>query len=201
MTRKAFFVDRDGVLNEMVYDANHGLLDSPRRPEQVLLKTGAGCFLRAIRDLGYRIVVVTNQPGIAKGTLTLDELDAVNARLSALLAAEGGTWDALYYCPHHPTGGSEAVCRPEYVKDCDCRKPRPGLILRAADELRIDLASSWMMGDGIVDVQAGMAAGLKTILLSPLKMEMLSRYIETTGSAPDYPAPDFTTAIRVIRAS
>lgn len=201
MARKALFVDRDGVLNEMVYDSNHGLLDSPRRPEQVSLKKGAGSFLRTIRDSGFLIVVITNQPGIAKGTLTLEELDAVNARLSELLATEGETWDALYYCPHHPAGGSGAAGRSAYVKTCDCRKPKPGLIFQAASELDIDLARSWMMGDGVVDIQAGMAAGVKTILFSALKMDMLAKFIEIIGRAPDFQVSNFSSAARIIGTS
>ena len=133
----AVFLDRDGTINEMVYDSTHGLLDSPRRPEQVVVMGGAAAFMRQVRDLGFKLIVVTNQPGIAKGTMSLSELEAVNRCLADLLISEAAYWDKLYYCPHHPKGGATVS---EYVIECDCRKPRPGLIMRAAVENGIDLA-------------------------------------------------------------
>jgi D-glycero-D-manno-heptose 1,7-bisphosphate phosphatase len=180
---RAVFIDRDGTLNRMVYDETHGLLDSPRRPEQVRLIEGAGAFLKALREAGWLAIVVTNQPGIAKGTLTFDELDAVNARLAELLAVEGGGWDALYACPHHPARDPDG--RAEYQVDCDCRKPKPGLLLRAAREHDIDLAASWMVGDGLNDVQAGRAAGCRTALVTRLKMEQLEAFDEWGGCRPE----------------
>ncbi len=178
--QKAVFVDRDGTLNAMVYDATHGLLDSPRRPEQVTLVEGAGEFLSVLRNAGFRIEVVTNQPGLAKGTMTAEELDAVNDRLAELLAADGGAWDALHYCPHHPEGVVDT-----YIGVCDCRKPKPGMLLAAAAERNIDLASSWMIGDGLNDVQAGRAAGCRTILVVKLKSEHLQKFVEEPDSEPD----------------
>ena len=111
--KKAAFVDRDGTINEMVYDETHGTMDSPRRPEQVALAKNAAAFLHGLRELGYLIVIVTNQPGIAKGTLTEPELNAVNHRIADLLLP--ARWDELRFCPHHPDFGSV----------CDCRKPKP----------------------------------------------------------------------------
>ena len=124
--QKAVFVDRDGVLNEMVYDDTHGVLDSPQRAEQVRLMPGAAQFLREVKELGFVVVVVTNQPGIAKGMLSVEDVDAVNARLAELLAEEGAAWDALRYCPHHPVGSSSG--RQEYIQACECRKPAPGML-------------------------------------------------------------------------
>lgn len=194
---KAVFIDRDGILNEMVYDENHGITDSPRRPEQVALIKGAGKFLQAVRKAGYLAVVVTNQPGIAKGTLTPAELDAVNDRLAELLETEGGRWDALKYCPHHPDGGFSP--RLEYVMKCECRKPRPGMIIEAAKELDIDLKKSWMIGDGLTDVQAGHAADCTTILVTQLKIDQVERFFHTDGREPDFICRNLAEALDVIR--
>lgn len=190
---KACFVDRDGTLNHMVYDETHGLMDSPRRPAQVELVQGASLFLKALRAMGYLIIVVTNQPGIAKGTMTLRELGIVNKRLAALLEREGGRWDALYYCPHHPGSGTKAD------RVCDCRKPKPGMIMRAADEHGIDLSASWMIGDGLNDVQAAKAAGCRAILLTRLKLEQIERFLSVVDGVPDVIAHDFVAALASMR--
>lgn len=197
---KALFIDRDGVLNEMVYDVNHGLLDSPRRPEQLRVMPGAGDFLRQVREMGYAVIVVTNQPGIAKGTLTVNALDELHEMLARELARQGGGgWDALYYCPHHPDGGPWK--QPEYVMKCDCRKPAPGMLLHAAAEHGIALARSWMLGDGLTDVQAGRAAGCRTLLLTRLKVNLLEKCFDLTGREPDCTAADFDAALACLRGA
>lgn len=198
-TKRAVFVDRDGTLNEMVYDETHGLLDSPRRPSQVRLRAGAGHFLAGIRVLGYLVVVVTNQPGLAKGTLTLWDLNQVNQRLLRLLQRENARagWDDLRVCPHHPTGGSRG--RKRWIGDCSCRKPKPGLLLVAARERGINLKQSWMVGDGLNDVQAGRAAGCRTILVTSLKIEQIERFFGRGGAVPDFIVPDLQAALKVIR--
>ena len=198
MGTKAIFLDRDGTLNAMVYDEAHGLLDSPRRPEQVTLIAGAAAFMREARNLGYKLVVVTNQPGIAKGTLTLPELDAVNGRLAELLAAEGARWDALYFCPHHPKGGG--VSSP-YVMECECRKPKPGLLLRAAAEMDLDLQASWLVGDGLNDIQAGNAAGCRTVLVTGLKLEQIQRFLSLDRAVPTRIVPDLKRVVDQLLAS
>ena len=179
---KAIFIDRDGTLNEMVYDKTHGTTDSPRRPEQVSLIPGAGGFLADVKALGYIVIVVTNQPGIAKGTLTFDELGAVNDRLAELLAEEGGAWDDLRFCPHHPNPGPGGIS--EFTCSCDCRKPASGLLREAAQDHEISLPPSWMVGDGIVDVQAGIAAGCSTALISNLKLDTVERFFNLEGAIP-----------------
>ncbi len=184
--KRAAFVDRDGTLNEMVYDPTHGTMDSPRRPEQVVLMKNAAAFLKGLRELGFLIVVVTNQPGVSKGALTLPELDAVNQRLADLLEPAG--WDDLRFCPHHPEFGST----------CDCRKPLPGMLTKAAAELGIDLSQSWMIGDGQVDVAAGKAAGCKTILVSKLKISQVEKFFDTNGTEPDAIAPHLMAALDII---
>lgn len=195
--KSAVFIDRDGVLNRMVYDPTHGLLDSPRRPDQVQMILGAGAFLRDIRAAGYLALVVTNQPGLAKGTMTESELVAVHRELAQQLALEGGAWDALYYCPHHPgpcPGGD-----PRFILACDCRKPAPGLLLKGAAEHGIDLAASWMVGDGLVDVAAGRRAGCKTVLVTELKWSLAERFIDLADGGPDFVARNLVEVLRLIR--
>lgn len=194
--RRAVFIDRDGTLNEMVYDENHGLLDSPRRPEQVRMIPGAGAFLKTVRAKGYFICVVTNQPGIAKGTLTLAELDAVNNELTRQLASDGESWDELRFCPHHPTGGPRS--NPLHVKECQCRKPKAGLLMKAAEEHNIDLAQSWMIGDGLTDVQAGRRAGCRTILVTTLKFDQIALFYKMEHTLPEHVAANLADAMGLI---
>lgn len=196
MNRTAIFIDRDGVLNEMVYDADHGLLDSPRRPDQVRMIKGAGRFLAHCRAAGFLTIVVTNQPGIAKATLTLEELDAVNRELDRQLQADGGSWDDLFFSPYHPKPGPGG--RPEYTRHSDCRKPGPGMLLAAAGKHGIDLGRSWMIGDGTVDVQAGRAAGCRTILITALKISQIEQFVAMDNAMPDAVVKNLDDAWNVI---
>lgn len=195
--KRAVFVDRDGTLNRMVYDETHGLLDSPRRPDQVALMPGAGHFLKEIRLAGYLAVVVSNQPGLSKGTLTPDQLDAVHRKLAELLLGEGGAWDDLYFAGYHPEGDPQSLSL--YREKSHYRKPEPGMLRAAAQEHHIDLAQSWMVGDGIVDVQAGRAAGCRTILLTRLKLEQVEQFHEMEKAYPHFIAANLGEALTIIQ--
>lgn len=195
--KPAIFIDRDGVLNEMVYDENHGLLDSPRRVEQVRMIKGAGRFLKQARDAGYITVVVTNQPGVAKATLTIAELQTVHDELARQLNQEGTSWDDLYFSPYHPKPGPRGL--PEYTRISDCRKPGPGMLLAAAEKHGIDFTRSWMIGDGIVDVQAGKAAGCRTILITGLKISQIEQFVKLENATPDAVVKNLDEAWSVIR--
>ena len=145
--KKVFFLDRDGVIIE---DKNY--LSSP---DQVVLCEGTVSAFRRIKDAGYGIVVVSNQSGIARGYFTEKDLEKVEKRIEELLAASGSPVpDKWYYCPHHAKGSV-----PEYSFDCDCRKPKPGLFLRAGKELDIDFSQSVVIGDKISDLEGGFSAG------------------------------------------
>jgi D-glycero-D-manno-heptose 1,7-bisphosphate phosphatase len=161
--RRAVFLDRDGTLNELMF-APDGTEESPFRCEDLILRPGAGEFTRKMREAGYLAVLITNQPGVAKGKVTIDGLEQIHACLMRSLAEEGGGLDAIYYCPHHPVGvpghGSSS-----FIQSCDCRKPAGGLLLRAAKEMNIELSQSWMIGDKMTDVRAGQAAGCRSVLL------------------------------------
>ena len=148
----ALFLDRDGTINTEV--------DFLRHPDDLRLIPGAAQSIREARSAGLKVIIFTNQSGIARGLLTEDDLERVHERLRSLLTAEGAGADAIYYCPHHPTLGS-----PKYSLDCDCRKPKPGMLRRAAREHGLDLERSFVVGDRSVDMEAGRAAGCRTILV------------------------------------
>lgn len=194
---KAVFVDRDGTLNEMVYDETHGTLDSPRKSAEVRLMPKAADFFKTVKKSGYLVIVVTNQPAIAKGTLSLRTLQAINEKLASLLAAEGAAWDDLRFCPHFP---DPKLAKNEYAVECDCRKPKPGLLLSVAGAFDIDLRSSWMVGDGLNDVQAGKTAGCRSILVTKLKIEQVERFFNLKNCQPDVIACDLMEAAEIIRA-
>lgn len=155
--QKAVFLDRDGTINQYV-----GFL---RDVNQFALIDGAGEAIRKINRAGYLAIVVTNQPVIARGEVSYEGLDEIHKKMETLLGKEGAYVNAIYFCPHHPAKGFPGE-RPELKFDCECRKPKPGMLLQAAEDFNIDLAKSWMIGDGVNDVQAGVRAGCHTALIS-----------------------------------
>ena len=159
MTRAAF-IDRDGVLNQLVGDEESGGGDSPMRPDEVELIDGAIDALHRFAAAGFLLVGVSNQPAAAKGRVPLSQLEAVQERVVELLAQVGVRFDDFRICHHHPRGVVAELARP-----CDCRKPAPGMLLAAAERLGIDLAASWTIGDSDTDVAAGRAAGTHTLLI------------------------------------
>lgn len=150
--QKAVFLDRDGTINKYV-----GFLT---KPEQFELIEGAAEAIRKINKSGYLAIVVTNQPVIARGECTWEELQQIHDKMETELGKEGAFIDGIYICPHHPDKGFEGE-RPEYKFDCDCRKPKPRLLLQAAKDFNIDLSQSIMIGDSDRDVEAGKNAGVK----------------------------------------
>lgn len=154
--QKAIFLDRDGTINKYV-----GFL---RDIDQFELIDGTAEAIKKINKSGYLCIVVTNQPVIARGEVTVPELEMIHMKMETLLGAKGAYIDSLYYCPHHPHKGYEGEV-PELKIDCDCRKPKPGMLIRASNDFNIDLSSSWMIGDGENDVMAGRRAGCKTALI------------------------------------
>lgn len=158
--RRAVFVDRDGVINELVADPESGLPESPLHADLVILCDGAAAALRRLADAGYLLIGVSNQPAAAKGIATLHELGEVQQRVLSLLRDQDVRFDAFRVCHHHPDG-----VVPELGKQCGCRKPAPGMILDAARATNVERAASWMVGDTDADVAAGIAAGCRTVLV------------------------------------
>lgn len=154
--QKAIFLDRDGTINKYV-----GFL---RDIDEFELLDGVADAIQEINASGYLAIVSTNQPVIARGEVSFDELEMIHNKMETLLEQKGAYLDAIYFCPHHPHKGYEGE-RPELKFDCECRKPKPGMLLKAAQEFNIDLAQSWMIGDGENDIKAGMNAGCKTALI------------------------------------
>ena len=148
--RRAVFLDRDGTLN---VDTGY-----PSAAEDVRLVPRAAEGAAMLSAAGYTLVIVSNQSGIARGLISEQQADAVDARIVALLKAQHVKIDGIYRCPHL-RGGSVAA----FAVDCECRKPKPGLLLRAASEMGLDLHASWAVGDGVRDIEAGLAAGCRVI--------------------------------------
>lgn len=154
--QKAIFLDRDGTINRYV-----GFL---RTVSEFELLPNVAEAIRKINQSEYLAIVVTNQPVIARGEVSEEQLQQIHNKMETTLGAAGAYLDAIYYCPHHPHSGYAGEV-PELKIQCNCRKPRPGLLLQAAEDFGIDLEQSWMVGDQITDIQAGCAAGCKTALL------------------------------------
>ena len=157
---RAVFLDRDGVINELVYHQEQEIIDSPFTPGQFKLIPGVTGALKALRQNGYLTILVSNQPGIAKGHMTVKNFELIKHKMNSELNNDGAALDGEYYCLHHP----DAVIE-KYRMQCDCRKPLPGLLFKAAMEKDIDLKQSWLIGDNLSDIQAGKEAGCRTILL------------------------------------
>lgn len=154
--QKAIFLDRDGIINKYV-----GFLTDI---DEFELLPGVAEAIGKINRSGYLAIVVTNQPVIARGEVGWEELQEIHNKMETLLGLEGVYLDGIYFCPHHPHKGYEGEI-PELKFDCDCRKPKPGMLLKAAEDFNIDLSQSWMTGDGENDIKAGEVAGCKTALI------------------------------------
>jgi len=143
---KAVFLDRDGTI---IYDVNY-----PKYPSQVRVLPGTISALKSFSEIGYKLIIISNQSGIGRGIITFDEVERVNQRVFSIFKENNVFIDAIYYCPHAPDD------------QCDCRKPSPKMILRAAKDMEIDLTRSFMIGDKSSDIEAGKRASCKTILIS-----------------------------------
>jgi len=183
MSSKAIFLDRDDTLIE-----DPGYINNPK---QVKLLDGVPEALIKLKTMGYKLIVVSNQSAVARGIVTEKVLDQIHDRLKHLLAEKGAHLDGIYYCPYHPDG---VVAK--YRKESDCRKPKPGMLLAAADEMDIDLSQSWAIGNSARDVEAGLQAGCKTILIDTPSHQ---KRLEPGHPAPDYTAVNITEAVNIIK--
>lgn len=192
MKNKAVFLDRDGVINEVVYHKEMGIVDSPFTVEQFKLLPDVGKAINRFHDQGFEVILISNQPGLAKNHYDKVVFEKIKEKMKNELSKEGAKLDSEYYCFHHP----EAKIK-NYKKICACRKPKPGLILQAAKDHFIDLPKSWMIGDGINDIQAGLKAGCKTILIGRMKCD-LCKILEDEGARPDFIAANLYKASLII---
>jgi len=183
MANKAVFLDRDDTLIEDPGYINH--------PDQVKLLEGVPEILSELRRMGYKLIVVSNQSAVARGIITEQVLAQIHERLEYILAQRGAALDKIYYCPDHPDGAI-----PRYRKESNWRKPAPGMLLAAAEELDIDLTESWLIGDSARDIDAGKSAGCTTILIQNAAH---TRTIEPGATSPDYTAVNLKEVANIIK--
>src|SRR5487761_826669 len=178
---RVLMVDRDGVLSDLVYNQEEGHIGSPIRAVQLRVFPYTAPTLKRVKDeLGFKVIVISNQPGVAKRQFTYAELERMNEKIRKELGRVNCAFDGEYYCLHHP----DALIA-KYKVNCDCRKPKPGLILKAAKEHDIDLKKSFFVGDALIDVKAGKAAGCKTILVGHYTT-FLSDMMQKENAVPDF---------------
>ena len=186
MSRAAVFLDRDGTICEEVGYVNH-VSRSRLLPNSLEA-------IRLLNRAGYFVVVATNQSGVARGLFGEDLVRAVHRQLASWVEDGGGRLDAIYYCPHHPREG-----QPPYRADCDCRKPKPGMLLRAAREHALDLGRSYMVGDSLVDLEAGTAAGAGVVhVLTGYGRGLVEHHRDKFKAAPLHTAQDLLEAVGYI---
>ena len=192
-SRSAVFLDRDGVINEMVYNPEFGLVDSPANPKEFTLLPGVGDAVRKLNLMGVLVIVVSNQPGVAKGRYSLALHNAMTEKMHLELTQAGAKLDAVYYCLHHP----EAKLA-EYHKVCECRKPKPGMLWQAVRDWNINLPSSYLIGDGVTDIVAGQAVGVSTVFVGSYKPYILNE-LDKQNAHPDYFVNDLTDAVETLQ--
>jgi histidinol-phosphate phosphatase family protein len=185
--QRAVFLDRDGTLIQDV--------DGLTRPEQLELLPGAAAAVRELNHHGWRAVLVTNQPVVAKGFCTESDVQNIHNKLETLLGREHAFLDRIYWCPHHPEKGFPGE-RSELKVDCSCRKPKPGMLLQAQEHLNIDLSSSWLIGDSTTDLETARNAGVKSVLVRTGHGGRDGKF----SAAADFTADNVLDAVRVVMA-
>jgi len=192
-SKAAVFLDRDGVINPLIYHKDAGIVDSPFTLSQFRVLPRVPKAIRALNDLGLAVVVVSNQPGIAKKHFDAATLRAFDKKLLDALKPAEARIDAIYYCLHHPEASLKAL-----RKRCTCRKPGIGMLRQAARDLNISLPDSYMVGDGLTDIEAGARAGCRTIFIGRWKCEHC-QFIHPHDLRPDFVAKDLWEAAQIVR--
>jgi D-glycero-D-manno-heptose 1,7-bisphosphate phosphatase len=182
----AVFLDRDGTVNEEV----NFLSD----PSELHLIDGAATAIREANALGLKVIITTNQSGVARGFLTEEQLQTIHERLREMLSREGASVDAIYYCPHYPAEGNSP-----YLQECSCRKPNPGMVLQAKDTFDIDLAHSFVVGDRLVDIQMGKSIGATTIIVRTGYGNDEIQLMQQQNVVADYIAENLLDAMQYIK--
>ncbi|MCR5475966.1 MAG: HAD-IIIA family hydrolase [Lachnospiraceae bacterium] len=170
----AVFLDRDGVINSIVWNDDIDQLDSPMKVSEFEFLPGAASAIKTFKEKGYYVFIVTNQPGAAKGKTDLATLYDINTYMISSLAGEGAEIDDLFMCPHY-TKELPMTKESFLIRECNCRKPKPGLIYRAMRKYSIDMSRSYMIGDSCTDMAAGAAAGLRTVFIGDLKCDLCKK--------------------------
>src|SRR5215469_13703511 len=191
---KAAFLDRDGVINSLIYHQDMGIIDSPFTLAQFRVLPRVPQAIRRLNDLGLAVIIASNQPGIAKGHFDAGLLEQFDQKLHLALRRVGARIDATYYCLHHP----KAVIK-QLRQRCQCRKPGIGLLLQAARDLGLSLAGSYMVGDGITDLEAGTTVGCRTVFIGTWKCE-ICQLTHPRGLRPSFVAKDLWEASEFIQS-
>ena len=189
----AVFLDRDGVINPLIYHEDAGIVDSPFSLRQFKVLPKVPAAIRLLNDLGLRVVIVSNQPGIAKRHFREDLLAKFEKKMLAALKTAGARVDAIYYCLHHPNAEVKSL-----RKRCDCRKPEIGMLTQAARDLELSLTDSYMVGDGLTDVEAGARAGCSTVFVGRWKCEHC-QFIDPPELYPDFCAQNLWEAAQLMQ--
>lgn len=183
MSNKAVFFDRDGTLN---YDP--GYLGNP---DLVRLYPGVPEEIFKLRILyNFKIIVISNQSGISRGLITEKNVNDVNKKISELISNSGGKIDAFYFCPHHPEFSSK--------EESECRKPSPKMVYKAAEDFEVDLSESYFVGDAVSDIECGINAGMKTVLIKSTLSDEEINILHKEGKSPNFVADNFIDACRYI---
>src|SRR5215472_16152338 len=193
--RPAVFLDRDGVINPMIYHRDHGIVDSPFTLAQFSVLPGVPQAIRLLNNLDFAVVIVSNQPGVAKGHFEPERLDDFDDQLERALEPHGAYVDAIFYCLHHPDAVISSL-----RANCSCRKPGPGMLLKAAERMCLSLEDSFMVGDGLTDIEAGHRADCRTIFIGRWKPEF-SRFIQPPDLLPDFVAANLLDAAHLIETA
>lgn len=191
---KAVLLDRDGVINALVYHQDAGIIDAPFIASQFKLLPRVPEAIRSLNHLGLKIAIVSNQPGIAKGHLRRETLKVCENIIMSSVRELSGKIDKVYYCLHHPDSQVPAL-----RKSCQCRKPEIGMLERAARDLHVRLDECYMIGDGIADLQAGLRAGCRTVFIGRWKCE-ICQMVESNDVRPHLVATDLWEACQLIQA-
>ncbi|MFC2143091.1 D-glycero-beta-D-manno-heptose 1,7-bisphosphate 7-phosphatase [Candidatus Aenigmatarchaeota archaeon] len=182
---KAVFLDRDGVINE-----DRGFINTI---DDIILYENSGKAIKMLNDSGFLVIIITNQPVIARGEITEKGLNEIHEKMKNMLAKDGAKIDKIYYCPHHPDKGFPGE-RPEYKIECNCRKPKTGMVEQAVKDFDIDVASSFFVGDKTTDIKAGKDAGCKTILVKT----GIGGKDNVFDITPDYVCNDILDAVKTV---
>jgi len=195
MKNKALFLDRDGIILQMVYDLESGYIHTALNPKQVVLMYGIIPLLKKAKSLGYKLIVISNQPNIGLKRISEENFRKTQEKMEALLLKHGIVLDGQYYCLHHPFAEIE-----KYKRKCNCRKPKTALFKKAIKHFRIDDKKSWLVGDGVYDILAGTIMRLQTILLGNIYESEYQRILEDLlGSVkPNYLAKNLCEAEKII---
>jgi len=185
---KGGFFDRDGTINNLVYNPLTQAYESPHRVNDFSLMPKVIDSLKSIQSNGFMLFLVSNQPSYAKGKTSLEEIKAIHSHFDDMMRRQGIKFREYYYCYHHPEGTVA-----EYTRRCECRKPKPFFLLKAAKDYSLDMNASWMIGDQDFDILCGQAAGVKTILLN----NILSAH-KRVSSTPDFFAADLSGAVQIV---